>query len=70
MTISWTGFANGNVPAAIKITLIGLITGAILTPFYIQVLLGAEIPIELGAVFKQILLFIVIHLVAGPLLCI
>lgn len=67
MTISWTGFAHGNVPAAIKITLIGLLTGSILTPFYVQGLLGAEIPVQILAVFQQILLFIVVPLVAGQI---
>ncbi|HZJ93389.1 MAG TPA: bile acid:sodium symporter [Thiopseudomonas sp.] len=65
MTISWTGFAKGNLPAAIKLTLIGLFLGSLLTPFYVKVLLGSEIPVELGLVFQQILMFIVIPLVAG-----
>lgn len=67
MTISWTGFAKDNVPAAIKITLIGLLLGSVLTPFYVKGLLGAEIPVQIGAVFKQILLFIGIPLVAGQI---
>lgn len=67
MTISWTGFAKGNVPAAIKITLIGLLTGSLLTPFYVKGLLGAEIPVQILAVFQQILLFIVVPLIAGQL---
>ncbi|GAA5090679.1 arsenic resistance protein [Paenalcaligenes hermetiae] len=67
MTISWTGFAKGNVPAAIQITIIGLFIGSVLTPLYVQYLLGAHIPMELGAVFKQILLFIALPLLAGQL---
>lgn len=67
MTISWTGFAKGNVPAAIKLTVIGLFLGSLLTPFYVQGLLGASIPVQLGAVFQQILLFIAVPLVAGQL---
>ncbi|HLS21360.1 MAG TPA: bile acid:sodium symporter [Paenalcaligenes sp.] len=67
MTISWTGFASGNIPAAIKITVIGLFLGSILTPFYVQFLLGAHISVQLGLVFKQILLFIALPLVAGQL---
>ncbi len=61
MTISWTGFANGNVPAAIKITLIGLITGSVLTPFYVQGLLGANIPVQLGAVFKLLVPLFILY---------
>src|SRR5699024_77782 len=67
MTISWTGFAKGNVPAAIKLTIIGLLLGSILTPFYVKFLLGATIPVELAPVFMQILLFVVIPLIAGQL---
>src|SRR5690625_5668218 len=67
MTISWTGFAKGNIPAAIKITIIGLFLGSVLTPFYVRFLLGAHIPMELVLVFRQIFLFIAVPLVAGQL---
>lgn len=67
MTISWTGFANGNVPAAIKITIIGLFLGSLLTPFYVQFLMGAEIPVELLKVFQQIILFVIVPLIAGQM---
>ncbi|NLD00624.1 MAG: hypothetical protein GX673_07600 [Gammaproteobacteria bacterium] len=36
MTISWTGFAKGHVPAAIKQTLIGLLLGSLLTPLRLE----------------------------------
>lgn len=65
MTISWTGFANGNVPAAIKLTLFGLLLGSLLTPFYVKFLLGASIPVKIAPVFKQILLFVLLPLLAG-----
>ena len=32
MTISWTGFAGGNLAAAVKMTVIGLILGSLATP--------------------------------------
>lgn len=67
MTISWTGFAKGNVPAAIKLTLIGLFLGSLLTPFYVKMLLGSEIPVQLGLVFQQIVMFIAIPLIAGQI---
>ena len=67
MTISWTGFAKGNVPAAIKLTVVGLLLGSILTPFYVKFLMGAEIPINLGEVFKQIVFFIALPFVAAQL---
>ncbi|HZJ95691.1 MAG TPA: bile acid:sodium symporter [Thiopseudomonas sp.] len=67
MTISWTGFAKGNLPAAIKLTIIGLFLGSVLTPFYVQALLGSKIPMELLLVFKQIILFIAVPLAAGQI---
>jgi len=67
MTISWTGFAQGNVAAAIKLTVVGLILGALVTPFYLLVLLGADVPIQLSAVFRQILLLIFIPLIVAQL---
>lgn len=67
MTISWTGFAKGNVPAAIKLTLVGLFVGSLATPFYVHQLLGAQMPVDLLMVFKQILLFIAVPLIAGQL---
>ena len=67
MTISWTGFANGNVSAAIKITIIGLFLGSLLTPFYVRFLMGAEIPVRLLEVFQQIILFVFVPLLAGQL---
>lgn len=67
MTISWTGFAKGNLAAAIKLTLVGLFLGSILTPFYVQFLLGSKIPVQLLLVFQQIILFIAIPLIAGQI---
>lgn len=67
MTISWTGFAKGNVPAAIKLTLVGLFLGSLLTPFYVHLLLGAQLPVKLMLVFQQVLFFIAIPLIAGQL---
>lgn len=67
MTISWTGFAKGNVPAAVKMTVIGLIAGSLLTPIYLKLLMGAVINISLLGVFKQILFIVFIPLMGGYL---
>lgn len=67
MTISWTGFAKGNIPAAIKMTVIGLILGSILTPFYLKFLMGAVIAIPLFDVFKQIVFIVFLPMIAGYL---
>jgi len=67
MTISWTGFAKGNVPAAVKMTVVGLIIGSLLTPIYLKILMGTTVDISLLQVFKQIILIVFIPLVAGYL---
>lgn len=60
MTISWTGFAKGNIVEAVKMTVIGLILGSLFTPFYLQLLLGTQVEIPLLKVFQQI--FVVVFL--------
>jgi ACR3 family arsenite transporter len=65
MTISWTGFAKGNVPAAIKMTIIGLLAGSLLTPIYLKLLMGTVVEISLMEVFGQIGLIVFLPLITG-----
>src|SRR5690554_4868033 len=65
MTIAWTGFAKGNVPAAIQMTVVGLVIGSLATPFYLQWLMGAVVPVDLAAVFRQIALVVLLPLLLG-----
>ena len=65
MTISWTGFAKGNKDVAVKMTIIGLIAGIIIAPFYGYLLMGKVISIPLSKTIQQIALVIVIPLVFG-----
>jgi ACR3 family arsenite efflux pump ArsB len=67
MTISWTGFAKGNVAAAVKMTVIGLTLGSLATPFYVQYLLGTALTVNLLAVFRQIVVIVFIPMLAGYL---
>jgi ACR3 family arsenite transporter len=67
MTITWTGFAKGDINAAIKMTVIGLVAGSIATPFYVEWLMGTVIEIPLLQVFKQIALIVFIPMVLGYL---
>ena len=68
MTISWTGMAKGNMPAAIKMTIFGLLLGSLLTPIYINQLMGAEVQIEMAKIIQQIAIIIVIPLILGHLI--
>ncbi|WP_022665648.1 universal stress protein [Desulfospira joergensenii] len=65
MTISWTGFAKGNIAAAVKMTVIGLTLGSIATPFYVQMLMGASIEINFARVMQQILIIVFLPMGAG-----
>jgi len=65
MTIAWTGFAKGNVEAAVKMTVLGLVLGSLLTPLYLNVLLGAKVAVDLAGVFGQIALTVFLPMAAG-----
>ena len=67
MTISWTGFAKGNLEAAVQMTVVGLVLGSIATPFYAQWLLGAVVQVPMLQVFRQIVLIVVLPLLLGQL---
>jgi ACR3 family arsenite transporter len=65
MTISWTGFARGNMGAAINMTVIGLTLGSIATPFYVQGLLGAKVAVNFMFIIKQIMIIVFLPMVVG-----
>ncbi len=65
MTISWTGFAKGNMGAAINMTVIGLTVGSLVTPFYVMALLGAKVDVNVIMVIKQIVLIVFVPMVLG-----
>jgi ACR3 family arsenite transporter len=65
MTISWTGFAKGNLSAAVKMTVIGLILGSIATPFYAKWLMGTVIDIPLANTFRQIAIVVFLPMLLG-----
>lgn len=67
MTISWTGFAKGNISAAIKMMVVGLILGSLLTPIYLNLFLGATINIPFIGVITQIIKIVFIPMLAGYL---
>ena len=65
MTISWTGFAKGNLEAAVKMTVVGLILGSLATPFYVKWLLGTYVTVDTLAVMKQIAFIVFLPMLAG-----
>ncbi len=65
MTISWTGFAKGNLAAAVKMTVIGLTIGSVATPFYVQFLMGTSVEMNIGTVMRQIALIVFLPMALG-----
>lgn len=65
MTISWTAFAKGNVEAAVKMTVIGLILGSLATPVYVQALMSAHLEVDPIFIFRQIVFIVFIPMIAG-----
>lgn len=60
MTISWTAMAKGNVNAAIKMVVFGLLLGALLSPLYITLFLGEAITVPFMKIFTQIIVVVVL----------
>jgi ACR3 family arsenite efflux pump ArsB len=67
MTISWTGFAKGNVAAAIKMTVIGLIAASLLAPVYLKLFAGKIVPVDLLGVLTTVVLVVAVPLAAAQL---
>jgi len=65
MTISWTGMSKGNIEAAVKMTVFGLLIGSLLTPFYIKALMGKTIIIPVGKIVVQVLFIILLPMILG-----
>lgn len=65
MTISWTSISKGNVPGAVKLTVLGLLLGAVLAPFYLLWMVGQLVDIQLMTVMRTILVVVFIPLLLG-----
>jgi ACR3 family arsenite transporter len=65
MTVSWTGFAKGNLAAATKMMVVSLLLAAVLTPLYTQALMGRAVDVPLLEMFGKIGMLIVVPLILG-----
>lgn len=65
MTISWTVLQKGNVDAAVKLTIFGLILGSLLAPWYLLVMVGQYVPIDIWGTMKTILLVVFVPMILG-----
>ena len=65
MTISWTGFAKGNMGAAINMTVLGLTLGALATPFYVNSLMGTTVEVNFLKIIQQIVTIVFLPMALG-----
>ncbi|NLB63671.1 MAG: arsenic resistance protein [Fibrobacter sp.] len=65
MTIAWVNMVKGNLPSAVKMTVIGLLTGSLLAPFYMQFAFGKSIDLPMGKTISQIALVVFLPMMAG-----
>lgn len=65
MTISWTVIQKGNVQAAVKLTVFGLVLGSILTPWYLLMMVGQYVEVDLIATFRAILFVVFVPMILG-----
>ena len=65
MTISWTMISKGNVPAAVKLTAISLLSGSILAPVYLKFILGKVIDFSVFSVAITVIQVVFLPMIAG-----
>jgi len=67
MTISWTMINKGNVPAALKISVLGLLTGALVAPWYLLWMVGRYVSVDTWTIFRTIGLVVFLPMLAGTM---
>jgi ACR3 family arsenite efflux pump ArsB len=65
MTVGFTMLAKGNIPASVQLSVVGLLAGAILAPWYLLFMVGQYIPIDLWQISQTIIMVIFVPLIAG-----
>ncbi|MDA3129212.1 arsenic resistance protein [Aliibacillus thermotolerans] len=65
MTISWTAIQKGNVALAVKLTVFGLIIGSLLTPWYLLLMVGEYVEVNILRTFQTILMVVFVPMILG-----
>ena len=65
MTISWTAIHKGNVSAAIKLTVFGLMLGSLLTPWYLLAMVGKYVDVNILGTMQTIALVVFLPMLLG-----
>jgi ACR3 family arsenite transporter len=67
MVAGWTGFAKGNVALAMVIVALSLLISIVMIPIWMPVLAGVYVQLDAWAMFKDILIVVVVPLILGDL---
>lgn len=67
MTISWTVLQRGNVGVAVKLTIFGLIIGSILAPWYLLLMVGKFVDIDILLTMRTILFVVFVPMLLGQI---
>ena len=67
MTISWTVLQRGNVGVAVKLTIFGLIIGSILAPWYLLLMVGKFVDIDILSTMRTILFVVFVPMLLGQI---
>lgn len=67
MVAGWTGYARGNVAAALVIVALSLLLSILFVPFWMPVLAGVYVQINAWGMFKEILVAVLVPLILGDL---
>jgi predicted Na+-dependent transporter len=65
MTLAYTGITNGNLAAAIRISIFSLVLSAFLAPLYLYFLMRESIDIDFYLIIQKILLIILVPFILG-----
>jgi ACR3 family arsenite efflux pump ArsB len=67
MVAAWTGYAKGNVALAMVIVALSLLISIVMIPLWMPVLAGVYVQLDAWAMFKDILIVVVVPLILGDL---
>ncbi|MGI5837659.1 MAG: arsenic resistance protein [Chloroflexota bacterium] len=65
MTVAFTMMGKGNVPAAVKLAVTCLVLGALLAPWYLLVMIGRYVPIDLLDILRTVVTVVFLPLIMG-----
>lgn len=67
MVAGWTGYAKGNVALAMVIVALSLLVSIVMIPVWMPILAGVYVQLDALAMFKDILITVVVPLILGDL---